>query len=59
MKKKRTPYSQFKRYYDNHRAEGWTQTAVFGPPELVEAVKAFVKAYKEEHGLYVYPRRKE
>lgn len=52
MKKK--PAYSFKPYYDRHRKNGWKQTAVFGPAELVEAVKVFVKKYKKEHDLYSY-----
>lgn len=55
MKKKlsTTPEAiAFHKYYTNHRAIGWRSTLTFGPPELVEAVKAFVKRYKRKHGLY-------
>lgn len=45
----------FKRYYEEHRALGWYSTVTFGPPELVEAVKRFVKDYKRKHDMYQRP----
>ena len=51
--KKPNPY---KKYYKEKRKQGWRQVVAFGPPDLVDAVKSFIKQYKKENNLYKYDK---
>jgi hypothetical protein len=44
-------YEKYKKYYFEKKKLGWKSVNVFGPEELVEAVKRFVKEYRQENEM--------
>lgn len=53
------PVNAYNKYYHDKKSKGYKSTLVFGPPELIEATKEFVRQYKTLNDLYVYNRKKQ
>lgn len=43
----------YRKYYKKHKKLGWKSVTVFGPIDLVNAVKEFTKQYKARNDLYI------
>jgi len=41
-----------KQSYERKKAKGWVSIGICGPPPLIDGIKAFVRKYKLENGLY-------
>jgi len=50
---KHNTYTKYhKLAYERKKAKGWVSIGICGPPPLIDAIKAFVRKFKLENGLY-------